>query len=302
LLAVSLSRFQNDWTSVAAAVFLLAMIIFAVYLAHVRVYDDASAALRAGGITPFVVDFMHKRRVAEVLLDALLVTIAYYSAYRLRFEGTAFSSYFPTFLQSLPLVVGLQMVMLFAVGTYRGVWRYFGLMDAVTAARGVLFGTFASVWLLVYLYRFENYSRGVFVIYGALLLILLGGSRASFRLISEFASRRRHVGQRVVIYGAGDGAATAVRELLSRTADGYRMMGFIDDDPAMARAKMQGYPVLGDFSSLMSLISNSAVDTVVITTHLISVDRLETLRRLCAEHQVALARLHFKLDEIVAAS
>jgi FlaA1/EpsC-like NDP-sugar epimerase len=80
------------------------------------------------------------------------------------------------------------------------------------------------------------------------------------------------------------------------------MMGFIDDDPAMARAKMQGYPVLGDFSSLASLISNSAVDTVVITTHLISVDRLETLRRLCAEHQVALARLHFKLDEIVAAS
>ena len=55
-------------------------------------------------------------------------------------------------------------------------------------------------------------------------------------------------------------------------------------------------------SSLVSLISNGAVDTVVITTHLISVDRLETLRRLCADHQVGLARLHFKLDEIVAAS
>jgi len=70
----------------------------------------------------------------------------------------------------------------------------------------------------------------------------------------------------------------------------------------MARVRMQGYPVLGDFSSLVSLISNGAVDTVVITTHLISVDRLETLRLLCSEHHVALARLHFKLDEIVAAS
>jgi UDP-GlcNAc:undecaprenyl-phosphate GlcNAc-1-phosphate transferase len=302
LLAVSISRFQNDWISVAAAIFLLAMIIFAVYLAHVRVYDNPTEALRAGGVTPFVIDFMYKRRVAEVLLDALLVTIAYYSAYRLRFEGAAFSEYFPTFIESLPLILGVQMVMLFAVGTYRGVWRYFGLMDAVTAARGVLFGTFASVWLIVYLYRFQNYSRGVFVIYGALLLLLLGGSRASFRLISEFASRRRHIGQRLVIYGAGDGAATAVRELLSRTAEGYRMMGFIDDDPAMARARMQGYPVLGDFTSLVSLISNGAVDTVVITTQLMSVDRLETLRGLCAEHQVALARLNFRLDEIVAAS
>jgi UDP-GlcNAc:undecaprenyl-phosphate GlcNAc-1-phosphate transferase len=303
LLGISLSRFQNDWPSLISAVFLLAMIIFAVYLAHIRVYRHADDALVASGrITPFVANFMYKRRVAEVLLDTCLVAIAYYSAYRLRFEGAEFGLFFQRFLQSLPLVISFQMVALFAVGAYRGIWRYFGLMDAVTAARGVLFGTLSSVWLIVYLYRFENYSRGVFVIYSALLLLLLCASRASFRLISEFASRRRQGGQRVVIYGAGDSAAAAVRELLSRTVDGYRMLGFIDDDPGMARVRMQGYPVLGDFGSLVSLISNGAVDTVVITTHLISVDRLETLRDLCAEHQVGLARLHFKLDEIVAAS
>ena len=303
LLGISLSRFQNDWPSLISAVFLLAMIIFAVYLAHIRVYQNADNALVASGrITPFVANFMYKRRVAEVLLDTCLVAIAYYSAYRLRFEGAEFGQFFQRFLQSLPLVISLQMVALFAVGAYRGIWRYFGLMDAVTAVRGVLFGTLASVWLIVYLYRFENYSRGVFVIYSALLLLLLCASRASFRLISEFASRRRQAGPRVVIYGAGDSAAAAVRELLGRTVDGYRMLGFIDDDPGMARVRMQGYPVLGDFSSLVSLISNGAVDTVVITTHLISVDRLETLRRLCSEHHVALARLHFKLDEIVAAS
>jgi UDP-GlcNAc:undecaprenyl-phosphate GlcNAc-1-phosphate transferase len=303
LLAVSVSRFQNDWPSVAAAVFLLAMIIFAVYLAHVRVYQDIdadNALLRSGRITPFVIEFMYKRRVAEVVLDACLVTIAYYSAYRLRFEGPAFAEYFQPFLQSLPLVVGIQTVALFTVGAYRGVWRYFGLMDSVTFARGVLFGTLASVFLIVYLYRFESYSRGVFVMYAALLLLMLCGSRASFRLISEFAHRRRYHGQRVVIYGSGDGAATAVRQLLSSTTEGYRMMGFIHDDPAMARARMQGYPVLGDFTSLESLITNGAVDTVVITTNLISMDRLEVLRALCAHHGVSLARLHFKLDAIVA--
>ncbi|HVH25668.1 MAG TPA: hypothetical protein VM818_02875 [Vicinamibacterales bacterium] len=302
LLAISLSRFQNDWPSLAAAVFLLAMIIFAVYLAHIRVYTDAEDALvSTGRITPFVVGFMYKRRVAEVVLDACLVTIAYYSAYRLRFEGPEFGVFFRSFLQSLPLVVGIQMLTLVGVGAYRGVWQYFGLMDAVTFVKGVLLGTLTSVFLVVYLYRFENYSRGVFVIYAALLMLLLGGSRASFRLISEFAHRRRHAGQRLIIYGAGDGAAIAVREILSRTAEGYRMLGFIDDDPGMARSRMQGYPVLGDFASLTSLIANGAVDTVVITTHLISVDRLDTLRSLCAEHGVSLARLHFRLDEIVAA-
>jgi UDP-GlcNAc:undecaprenyl-phosphate GlcNAc-1-phosphate transferase len=303
LLAISIQRFQNDWPSIVAAVFLLAMIIFAVYLAHVRVYEDKDQELvRAGRITPFVAHLMYKRRIAEVILDVCLVTIAYYSAYRLRFEGAEFSTFFQSFLQSLPLVVGVQMVTFFAVGAYRGVWRYFGLMDAVTVSKGVLLGTLTSVFLILYLYRFENYSRGVFVIYGALLLLMVGGSRASFRLISEFAHRRRHAGQRLVIYGAGDGAATAVRELLSRTSEGYRMLGFIDDDPNMARTRMQGYPVLGNYASLVSLISNGAVDIVVITTRLISVDRLNEMQALCTDHQVSLARLHFELDQLVAVS
>jgi UDP-GlcNAc:undecaprenyl-phosphate GlcNAc-1-phosphate transferase len=300
LLAILLSRFENDWPSLMAALFLLAMIIFAVYLAHIRVYHDVDTALAGTDrITPFVVRLMYKRRVAEVVLDACLVTIAYYSAYRLRFEGPEFGVFFRSFLQSLPLVVGVQMITLVAVGAYRGVWQYFGLMDAVTFAKGVLLGTTTSVLLIVYLYRFESYSRGVFVVYAALLMLVLCGARASFRLMSEFAHRRRHAGQRLIIYGAGDGTATAVRELLNQTTGGYRMLGFIDDDPGMARSRMQGYPVLGDFGSLTSLISNGEVDTVVITRSAIGVDRLDTLRNLCAEHGVSLSRLHFRLDEIV---
>jgi UDP-GlcNAc:undecaprenyl-phosphate GlcNAc-1-phosphate transferase len=302
-LALSLQRFHNDWPSIAAAVFLLAMIIFAVYLAHVRVYHEVDEALlRTKGITPFFFDFMHKRRVAEVLLDVCLVTIAYYAAYRLRFEGAEFSSFFPSFIQSLPIVVGVQMVVLFVVGAYRGVWRFFGLMDGVIFGKAVLLGTLTSVFLIVYLYRFENYSRGVFVIYGALLLLLLGGSRASFRLISEFAQRRRHAGRRLVIYGAGDGAATTVRELLSHSREDYRMLGFVDDDPKMARTRIQGYPVLGDYASLVSLVSNGAVDSVVITASLMDVARLDELQALCGEHQVSLARVHITLDQLVAAS
>ena len=44
-----------------------------------------------------------------------------------------------------------------------------------------------------------------------------------------------------------------------------------------------------------------AVDLVVIT-QLIDVDRLEALRQRCAERRVSLERLHFALDQLVAAS
>src|SRR5262249_54204900 len=121
----------------------------------------------------------------------------------------------------LPLVVGIQTLALFTVGGYRGVWRYFGLMDGVAFVKGVVLGTLSSIAIVLFLYRFEGYSRGVFVMYGALLLILLFGSRASFRLIAEFAHRRSQRGPRLIIYGSGDVGATAVRDILSRERDGY---------------------------------------------------------------------------------
>ncbi|MEQ1911108.1 MAG: hypothetical protein ABMA15_19970, partial [Vicinamibacterales bacterium] len=236
-----------------------------------------------------------------VLLDLGLIAIAYYSAYRLRFDVLQFRDYFPRFLESLPLVLGVQLLSLFVVGGYRGVWRYFGLMDGVTFARGVGLGTLVNVSLIAFLYRFQSYSRGVFVIYAALLMLLLLSSRASFRLMSEFAQRRNQTGTRVVIYGAGDAAASAARDILSRRFGGYRMLGFIVEDPSMERVRMQGYPVIGNYQFLERMIKEGNVDLVVLT-QLVAVDRLEQLRASCVEHGVSLERLHFALDQLVAAS
>ncbi|MEQ1911867.1 MAG: MraY family glycosyltransferase, partial [Vicinamibacterales bacterium] len=98
LLGVAIQRYRGDLPSLGAAVFVIAMIIFAVYLSHVQVYEDDPEVEPPGGITPVVVDFVYRRRVAEVLLDLGLIAIAYYSAYRLRFDVLQFRDYFPRFL------------------------------------------------------------------------------------------------------------------------------------------------------------------------------------------------------------
>src|SRR5206468_9687395 len=111
----------------------------------------------------------------------------------------------------LPLVLAAQLIALFAVGGYRGVWRHFGMMDAVVFGKGVLFGTIASELMILYFYRFESYSRSVFVIYAALLMLMLSASRASFRLVGEFVNRRRTIGQRCVIYGTAGAPLETIR-------------------------------------------------------------------------------------------
>jgi UDP-GlcNAc:undecaprenyl-phosphate GlcNAc-1-phosphate transferase len=179
------------------------------------------------------------------------------------------------------------------------VWRYFGLMDGVVFAKGVALGTVSILTAVLYLYRFENYSRGVFIIYAALLMLALSGSRASFRLISEFVKRRR-AGTRLIVYGAGDGGALVVRELLNSREGNYRMLGFVDDDPKKQGSSVNGYPVLGGLDALVVLIREGAVDAVVVSARSLHGSTLQELEAACSEYGVALSRLQFRLESLVA--
>jgi UDP-GlcNAc:undecaprenyl-phosphate GlcNAc-1-phosphate transferase len=296
-------RLDSGWAGLVTVTFLLAMVIFAVYLARIRVYEDVDAALVGQGkLTPLVTDLMYKRRAAEVLLDLCLVPIAYYAAYRLRFEGPElFADNFVYFERSLPLVVGAQMLALFIVGGYRGVWQYFGLMDAVVFVKGVVAGTVSAQLLVLYIYGFEHYSRTVFIIYALLMILLLTTSRASFRLIGEYLHRRRHVARRLAIYGAGDGGSFVVKELAREQLADCKVVGFVDDDPRKARVRVQGYPVLGGYDVLLSLIDTHAIDVVVVSS-VIDIVRLRTLETRCLENGIALSRLNIELKQLVQVS
>ena len=290
-----------EWSVLLAALFLLAMGIFAVYLANVRVYKDSELReFTNGTITPLVVNFVYRHRVAEVMLDACLVSVAYYAAYRLRFEGSEWGESFPIFLQSLPIMVGVQMVAFFVAGVYRGVWRHFSLMDVVIFVKGVVIGTVAVLVILVFVYRFTDYSRTVFVIHAVLLVFLLTGSRSSFRLMSEFVKRRRRSGDRFVVLGADDAGVAALREVDGQPESRLRMVGFIDDDQARHGTRVHGYMVLGGHDTLVSLIQTGEVETIVLTTDLAGITPMTDLKRLCADRGVTLLRIHVNIQHLEA--
>ena len=301
-LGIGIGQFAQKWSVLlVTSAFMIGMVLFAAYLAGIRVYDDADVAARRGTLTPIVVDFMHKRRVAEVLLDFCLVVMCYYTAYRLRFETPAeFLQNFDMFTRSLPVIVAAQMVAFFVVGVYRGVWRHFGMMDTLVVARGVFFGLVSALLVILGVYRFFAYSRTVFAIYAVLLLVAMTLSRASFRLVAEFMRRQRDSGRRIVIYGAGDAAGLVMREVLSSGQD-VRIIGFVDDDPRKGGGRVGGYPVLGSYSALVVLLKAAAVDAVVVSARRMPAERLNNLTVLCSENNIMLSRLRVDLEPLVPA-
>jgi UDP-GlcNAc:undecaprenyl-phosphate GlcNAc-1-phosphate transferase len=299
-IALSLQLKNQGWTWILAALFFIAMAIFAVYLARIRVYEDADLA-KAPAITPLLGDFLFKRRVAEVLLDLFLIPVAYYSAYHLRFgDAKDFFLNYPWFVRSLPIVLACQLFALFVVGGYRGTWRYFGMMDAVVFAKGVLLGTVSAIMVLVFLYNFDGFSRSVFVIDAGLLLLLLAGTRASFRLVGEFTNRRLAAGQRCVIYGTSGASVATIREAFAERPP--NIVGFVEDDPQQANARVAGISVLGDFFHLLKMIEAGEVTCVVVNTRVADVDRLQKLDDTCRAHDVELVKIQLNLRPFHVAS
>jgi UDP-GlcNAc:undecaprenyl-phosphate GlcNAc-1-phosphate transferase len=287
------------WTAPGTTVVLLPLLLVGLALIGIRL--SQVEVVRAGPPRPdraavrLVRDLPYKREMASVVLDAILIVVAYYSAYVLRFED-AFAANKPMLIGTLVPVFVCQLSGLALSGAYRGMWRYTGLGDLLRLGLGITLGTAASVLYLLFTTRFAGLSRAVFVLNWLLLAMLVGASRMSFRLLGETLRTPRTGARPVLVYGAGDGGELVLRELRNNTALAREAVGFIDDDRAKGGTRIHGVPVLGPLDGLEELVRLHPVQEVVVASHKIPPDRLRRLETTCAALGIAVVRASVRLE------
>jgi UDP-GlcNAc:undecaprenyl-phosphate GlcNAc-1-phosphate transferase len=296
--AIGLSSSGIREANIALALLVVALVLLAVRLAKVKVYDGADfAALKSGALTPLLADVAYKRRVFEIALDLFLIAIAYYASWVIRFDRD-FPIYYPLVLQSLPIVMGSQIAALLAAGVYRGTWRHMSLSDVPAFVRGVGLGVLASIALIVYSTRFEGFSRSVFAIDGMMLMLLLLGSRASFRALGEFAHRHGTGARRTLIYGAGDSGIALLRHLRAVDDHDVRVLGFCDDSPSKQGTRLLGLPVFGGVGSLLRIVADERPDLIILSTRTLGLDRLQEIKHICLTTGITLQQLTLSLNVV----
>ena len=279
------------------AVFAVLLVIVGIYLARVPAYNaEDFIALQKSSFAPFLKDLAFRWHAAEVMLDLVLIAVAYYAAYRLRFEGESLDNFLPYFTASLPAVLGCKLAALYGSGVYKRSWVTFGLRDVGTVLRGVGLGSLLAVLTVAYLYRLEGFSRAVFVLDGLLLGVAIMGTRASFRAMSMVASTRSKRSRRVVVYGAGAFGQTLVREMRANTGWNMNPIAFIDDDPMKARRWIMGVPVRGTLDELEHTMRSYAVDEVVLSSPVINGKVEHRIREICAQLERPVRRLHMEIE------
>jgi UDP-GlcNAc:undecaprenyl-phosphate GlcNAc-1-phosphate transferase len=274
------------------AAFGVIVVLLGIYLARVPAYNaEDFVALQKSSFAPFLKDLAFRWHAAEVMLDFILIAVCYYLAYRLRFDGERFDTFLPYFTASLPVVLGCKLAALYGSGLYQRSWETFGLRDLVAVARGVGLGSLLSVLTAAYLYRFEGFSRVVFLLDGLLLGLAIVGTRASFRAMNLVASVRNKRSRRVLVYGAGQFGQTLVREMRANARWNMNPVVFIDDDPQKGRRWIMGVQVRGTLRDLEAAVERYAVDEVVLSSPSINGSVEGEIREICGRLSRPVRRL-----------
>jgi UDP-GlcNAc:undecaprenyl-phosphate GlcNAc-1-phosphate transferase len=300
-LAVAIRHLEWATSIFLVPAFAMGTLLCLVFVGRVKVYEPVVKGSDTQGraLLPTLAGFAYKRRVFEVLNDLVIVVLAYYAAFLLRFDGSLIEPHYSRFVVSMPLVISVQAVMLLALGLYQGLWRYTSMSDLATLLKAVAGAWSASTLILTLAYRLEGFSRGVLLMDGVLLLVGITGSRVFFRLLRTYLTRFQRKdpeARRVLIYGAGDGGELLVRELLNNRNLGLLPVGFLDDDPTKHGRVIHGLRVMGALDRLKDLAGAQSVDEVVVSTAKIEPQRFEALGTLVQSAGIRTRRMRISLE------
>ena len=229
-------------------------------------------------------------------IDILLLCLAYFLSYFIRFEGKIPPEEISNFKNTVWLIIPFKIFVFFLFNLYRGMWRYTGINDLINLVKATFVSSTVIILVILYLHRFEGYPRSVFVIDAFLTLVLIGGIRLFIRLILQkatsnimgmaqfpFFQNTKEGLKRLLIIGAGDAGEKILRELHGNPRLKYNVVGFVDDDPKKHGMQIHGVPVLGDIDQLLDLISEHEVDELLIAIASSTRKEMRRIVDLCKE-------------------
>jgi hypothetical protein len=211
---------------------------------------------------------VHRHSVPQLVVDGLLVALAYFLAYQLRFDNAVPTRYDDLLESTAWWVVPWTVVVLATFGLYQRLWTFVSQREYEAVLKGVIAATIVVVGAIALLHPVQtapseavkhNISSAVtlpasvIAMFVLLALALLIGARFVVHLVVEGRVRSFRVAKGArdaLIVGGGDGGRLVVRELVRNPQLRMRPVGFVDDDPRKLGIKDEyGLRVLGTTSA-----------------------------------------------------
>ncbi len=230
---------------------------------------------------------INRKSLSLMLVDLVLVNLAAFGSFYLRFEGDIPKEYFWTYYHSAWAGTIIYLFIFTVFGLYNRLWQYASISELISVFFAVTVGT-CCVVLIIYFIAPIRYPNTVAVLLWLSTTFLIGGSRFMWRILHDTVFNIHIPGmpKRVLIIGAGDAGALAIRELKnSNYRQGYPV-GIIDDSPQKQKLKLMGIPVLGTKDDITNVVKSHGVEVIIIAIPSARGDVIRDIATICEKSDV----------------
>jgi FlaA1/EpsC-like NDP-sugar epimerase len=222
-----------------------------------------------------------------IAADIIIIGLAYFFAYLLRFDGDIPQNYKGLIEQTLFMVIALKLLIFYSFNLYGGMWRYTSLVDIFNIFRAVAISSATLTLLMILLFLGQGFSRSVLVLDFILTFLFVAGSRLSIRLLlhnrlnlfrlSNHASSINK--KNLLIIGAGDAGEHILREIKENPKIHFKPIGFLDDDRSKWGQSIHGVKVLGDIDHIHKI--KDKFDEILIAIPSATGEQMRLLVSIC---------------------
>jgi FlaA1/EpsC-like NDP-sugar epimerase len=161
------------------------------------------------------------------------------------------------------VATGLDVLVGFVLGLYRGRRRVGSLEEVVSIARHLLAVTVLAALADVHLLD-RAIPLGAAIGAGLVTLVCVLGSRVVWRTLVAAGARGSGEGRRTIVFGGGDAGAHVITALLSEPDRKLEPVAILDDDPRRSRLSIRGVPVVGNRSCLQAAAERYRAQVLLI--------------------------------------
>ncbi len=254
---------QRAAAILGGGVTVLVLVLVGAFLLQVRFRKLKAEGVSPVGLYERLLRLHQRFPVLLFAMDGFALALAYYGAYLFRWDEPQLSYELLYFQRSLPVLLGVKLLVFASVRVYGEDLRRYGLGEALRVVRANLLASVSVIAVLLMLQR-VGLSRGVVAIDFLLATGLTLGARFSFRIMESWARRWSREGVAAVVVGKAEEMEPALCELERGRWPELRLVALVDRRAPQNRTRLRGYPLYGGGDALERALQETGAGAVVV--------------------------------------
>jgi len=292
LIALGATAMSSNRTAVLMVGMIVALHVVVRQLAQVELWTSTQVVLQG----------MHRPRSIVTILIAIgwdLFSLALSTL----FVFNVVLSY-PATLSLMAVCVMIPFTTIYFYGVYKTVWTRSRISQLLVLMLQLAAGEVLAFVALLWVADFPSFGLLVaLVLHATGSVVGIVGARAALRLVRDLNAWLRCLGSghdtSSLLLGAGENAILYLRQASfeDQQKASRRIVGLMDDNPALHNKVVYGYPVLGSFNELEDVVEKHAINEVIFTHHY-SEELRERVFALKEKHGILIREFVFSLYDL----